>query len=134
MQAPGTGGAAANGALALRLRGKWTRLAQGHAPFAASCSCGAAMPAVSVADFEQLILEHVTNKFRAELDAEPALAGAVRHAAGSGLPELLTLLATQGAASDLAGKLLHELASSIDSFDDLHGAGSSFFIDGSNDS
>lgn len=124
MTPAGTPSSAAPGALALRLLGKWTSLLQGHAPLAMSCSCGSALPAVSVSDFEQMIVEHALDKYRGRIDAEPALARAIGEAAQEGeLASLLKLLARQREPAALVGDLLKELAGSIDSLDELHAGG-----------
>ena len=114
---------AAPGALALRLLGKWTGLTQGHMPLAMSCSCGSALPAVAPSDFEQMIVEHVLAKYRARIDAEPALAQAIGQAPKGALAPLLKLLARQREPAALVADLLNELAASIDSFDELHAGG-----------
>jgi hypothetical protein len=91
---------------AIELIGRWTRLAQGHLPLGAGCSCG--LPAVSVrfADLERDVLDYL----------------AARHTSARGaksIAELLRAIATSGDAAGAA--LLADLERSLESFESVHG-------------
>src|SRR5215212_4586451 len=47
---------------AIRLLGKWTRIAGGHVSLSAGCSCGLGFNAVRVQDFEQDIMEFLRGR------------------------------------------------------------------------
>ncbi len=90
---------------AIRLLGKWQRLAGGHVLLAAGCSCGVAATSVAVADYERDILDFLRGRH-------------ARAAAADGIAPLLGGLAREAAKADLA--LLADLETSLDSFESLH--------------
>ena len=91
---------------ALRLLGKWQRLAAGHVVLGSGCSCGTQLTSVRMQDFEQDILGFLQGRHRAGRDA-------------ASIAALLTTMARRKAGSeDLA--LLADLERSIDSFEELH--------------
>ena len=87
------------------LLGRWTRLAQGHLPFGAGCSCGAGFVSVRVADYERDILDYLRAKHpvAAQVDS---------------LGELLRTLALPSAPQQ--PELLTDLERSLASFERLH--------------
>jgi hypothetical protein len=87
---------------AVRLLGRWTRLAQGHVMFGAGCSCGAGF-----ANFEPQILDYLNAK----------------HGTGgfAGVSDLLRSIATRGNGSGQSLALLADLERSLESFEELHG-------------
>lgn len=90
---------------AIRLLGKWQRLAGGHVLLAAGCSCGVAATSVAIGDYERDILDFLRGRH-------------ARAAAADGIAPLLSLLAREGARADLA--MLADLETSLDSFESLH--------------
>lgn len=92
---------------AVRLLGRWTRLAQGHVMFGAGCSCGVGIANLRLADFEPQILEYLNTKH--------GIAGF------AGVSELLRSIATKGNGSGQPLALLADLERSLDSFEELHG-------------
>ena len=98
--------------LAVRLLGRWTRLARQHVVLGAGCACGVGFGAVQLGDFEQQLLDYLRSKH-----------GSL--AAGS-IADLLRDIAKTG--GNPARPLLEDLERSFDSFDELHrvtpGAGS----------
>jgi hypothetical protein len=96
--------------LAVRLLGRWTRLARQHVVLGAGCACG--VGAVQLGDFEQQLLDYLRSKH-----------GSL---AADSIAELLRGVAKTGGSQ--ARPLLEDLARSFDSFDELHrvtpGAGS----------
>jgi hypothetical protein len=87
---------------AATLLGRWTRLAQGHLPLGAGCSCGAAA-SVPVANFEQDLLDYLGQRFPAASQA-----ASVRD------------LLSGAARSPLPPELLEGLERSIESFENVH--------------
>jgi hypothetical protein len=90
---------------AASLLGRWTRLAQGHVPLGAGCSCGAGAASLRVTDYERDLLEYFAREHP-------------QARAASSIAELLRALARgpqTGADSLLAG-----LERSLDSFEELH--------------
>lgn len=88
---------------AVRLLGKWRRVATGHVAFGTGCACGAATIGVQVQDYEQDILGFLRG----------------RHGtAASSIAELLTGVARTATKADLA--MLADLERSLDSFETLH--------------
>ena len=92
---------------ALRLLGKWTRIAQGHVALASGCSCGVGMSNLRVLDFEEQILEFLQGRH-----------GANAQAASVG--DLLRALAQPGSAGKAALAVLADLERTIDSFEQQH--------------
>jgi hypothetical protein len=92
---------------AVRLLGRWTRLAQGHVMFGAGCSCGAGFANLRLADFEPQILDYLNTK----------------HGTGgfAGVSDLLRSIATRGNGSGQSLALLADLERSLESFEELHG-------------
>ena len=86
---------------ALELLGRWTRLAQGHLPLGAGCSCGAPAVSIRAADLERDVLDY--------------LAG--RHGAARGASSIAELLRKQPEAS-----LLDDLERSLASLEEFHRA------------
>jgi hypothetical protein len=114
---------------AMRLLGKWLRLAQGHVSFGTHCSCGMAASNgnIQVQDFETEILaylfgrhtdpvnERVLGTLREHAGYVPGKAGSITEllrAISAGTPEL---------AAELRLALLQDLARSIESFEEFHG-------------
>lgn len=95
--------------LALRLLGRWTRIAQGHVALATGCSCGVGVSSLRVRDFEAQILEYLLGKHGAR-----AQAGSVA--------DLLRASATpaNGQGRETLA-LLADLERTIDSFEQQHG-------------
>jgi hypothetical protein len=93
---------------AVRLLGRWQRLAGGHIMFGAGCSCGAATASVRVQDFEQDILGFLRGRHR-------------RAAGAAAIAELLAGITRRSEPADLA--LLADLERSVDSFESLHRGG-----------
>jgi hypothetical protein len=97
---------------AVRLLGRWNRLAREHLVLGAGCACGVGFGALKLGDFEEQILDYLRS----------------RHGdlAGDSIAGLLSGIAKSG--SEKARPLLEDLARSLDSFDELHrvtpGAGS----------
>jgi hypothetical protein len=96
---------AKSGAKALQLLGRWTRLAQGHLPLGARCSCGAPIVNVRVADLERDVLDYLASRHAAARNA-------------SSVPELLRTIAVESQAE--ADELLSDLERSLASFQELH--------------
>ena len=92
---------------ALRLLGKWTRIAQGHVALASGCSCGVGVSNLRVLDFEEQILEFLQGRH-----------GANAQAASVG--DLLRALAQPGSAGKAALAVLADLERTIDSFEQQH--------------
>lgn len=84
---------------AVQLLGRWSRVAQGHLPFGAGCSCGAPAVNIRVADLERDLLEY--------------LAG--RHAAARGASTIAELLRKPPDVS-----LLDDIERSLASFENVH--------------
>jgi hypothetical protein len=97
---------------AIRLLGRWQRLAGGHVVFGAGCSCGAVGTSVRVQDFEQDILGFLQGRH-----GEPARAPTIL--------ELLTRLGRGKHDPEKMRALLEDLERSIDSFDEMHRGGRS---------
>jgi hypothetical protein len=99
--------------LAVRLLGRWTRLAREHVVLGAGCACGVAFGALKLGDFEEQLLDYLRS----------------RHGGlpGGSIAGLLQGIAKSGGGE--ARTLLEDLERSLDSFDELHrvtpGAGSS---------
>lgn len=95
--------------LALRLLGRWTRIAQGHVALATGCSCGVGVSTLRVRDFEAQILEYLLGKHGDRAQA-------------ASVADLLRALAAPG---DGQGReklaLLADLERTIDSFEQQHG-------------
>jgi len=91
---------------ALRLLGKWTRIAQGHVALAAGCSCGVGVSNLRVLDFEEQILEYLQGRHGASAQA-------------ASVDELLRALARPGTAGKAAA-VLADLERTIDSFEQQH--------------
>jgi hypothetical protein len=91
---------------AVRLLGRWTRLAQGHAMFGAGCSCGVGVANLRLADFEPQILDYLKT----------------RHGVGgfAAVTDLLRSIVIQGGGPGEPLALLADLERSLDSFDELH--------------
>lgn len=100
----------------MQLLGRWARLARGHVPFSAACSCGIGLGGVRIADFEQQILDYLRGKFGAACVA-PRL---------TRLEDLLRELAVpeDGLPEGVSAQLLSEINRVIDSFEEAHRAGS----------
>lgn len=90
---------------ALRLLGRWQKLAAGHVLLAAGCSCGVAATSVAIRDYERDILDFLRGRH----------AGA---AAAEGIAALLSAVARRGGKADLG--LLADLERSLGSFESLH--------------
>jgi hypothetical protein len=90
---------------AIRLLGKWQRLAGGHVLLAGGCSCGVAASSVAVGDYERDIVDFLRGRH-------------ARAAAADGIAPLLSLLAREGGRRDLG--LLADLETSLASFESLH--------------
>ncbi|NYE24828.1 hypothetical protein [Pigmentiphaga litoralis] len=107
---------------AIAAAGRWTRLVQGHIPLAGlSCMCSAGFEGISVADFEQDVLDYLFAKH----GADPALAVLFAQAGCSaeGGGSVLTLLQTIAQARQHApgaSRLLTDLDSSLRSFEESH--------------
>jgi hypothetical protein len=86
---------------AIELLGRWTRLAQGHMPLGAGCSCGAPALTVRMTDLERDILYYIGIRYPT--------------ARTSSIAELLRGMAT---APD--EHLLGDLERSLESFEDMH--------------
>jgi hypothetical protein len=95
---------------ATRLLGRWTKLAQGHVMFGSNCSCGVGFANLRLQDFEPQILDYLRTKHD--------LSGLTT------ITDLLRAIATQneGAGEGAQLALLADLARSLESFDELHGA------------
>lgn len=94
---------------ALRLLGKWMRIAQGHVPFGMGCSCGGGFGSLRVQDFDENILDYLRGK-HATLVGE---AGSVEN--------LLHSFVRKNENSEAKILLLlADLETSIDSFDQQH--------------
>jgi hypothetical protein len=90
---------------ATSLLGRWTRLAQGHVPLGAGCSCGAGTVSLRVTDYERDLLDYLGREHPAARDAA-SIAELLRSLARKPLPQ--------------ADKLLTHLERSLDSFDEAH--------------
>ena len=92
---------------AIRLLGRWQRIASGHVAFGAGCSCGGASTSVRVQDYEQDILGFLKG----------------RHGSGAQAATIAELLAAigrrRGAQAETLA-LLADLERSIDSFEEMH--------------
>jgi hypothetical protein len=88
----------------IELLGRWTRLAQGHLPLGAGCSCGVPAASIRVTDLELDILDYLAS----------------RHTSVRGIgsiAELLRAIASHGVA---APAILNDLERSLESFEGLH--------------
>ena len=92
---------------ALRLLGRWTKLAQGHVLLGSGCSCGVGPGSMPVADFEQDIVGFLRTR-HAGIPGE------------SGLTELLRGIASGRHGTESAGAVLNDLEQSLDSFEQVH--------------
>jgi hypothetical protein len=90
---------------ALRLLGKWNRIARGHVALSAGCSCGVGISNLRVQDFEQDILDFLRGRHG-------------EACSGESIAELLTGIARSGEGGALA--LLGDLERSLDSFEEQH--------------
>ncbi len=107
---------------ALQLLGRWARLAQGHVILGTSCSCGAGVGSVPVADLEQDILNYLRSRHAGsspELDA--LFVGEAGSRSGpTKLVELLRAIASADAGLESFGAVLRDLEQSIESFERTH--------------
>ena len=87
---------------AVELLGRWTRLAQGHVPLGAGCSCGAPALTVRMADLERDVLDYV----------------GIRYPAARSTSSIAALLRDMAAAPD--ENLLADLERSLESFENMH--------------
>ena len=90
---------------AIELLGRWTRLARGHLPLGAGCSCGVPAASIRVTDLEHDVLDYLAS----------------RHESARGIAsiaELLRAIAAAGGAA--AATLLDDLERSLESFESLH--------------
>ena len=62
---------------AVELLGRWTRLARGHLPLGAGCSCGSPTVTIRVADLERDVLDYLGSRHAAARNA-PSIAGLLR--------------------------------------------------------
>jgi len=91
---------------ALQLLGRWTRLAQGHLPLGAGCSCGTPAVSVRLTDLERDVLDYL----------------AARHASAQGAGSIARLMHAIGSSDGAAGwALLADLERSLESFESVHG-------------
>lgn len=88
---------------AIDLLGRWTRLAQGHVPFGAGCSCGANLT-IRIADLERDLLDYLGH----------------RHALAKRSATLAELLKSIAGGVENADELLQDLERSLSSFEELH--------------
>jgi hypothetical protein len=91
---------------AMRLLGKWTKLAQGHVMFGAGCSCGVGFGNLQLKDFEPQILDYLRTKHGVSGFAH--------------IPDLLRTIAKEEEKGDGRLALLADLSRSLDSFEELH--------------
>jgi hypothetical protein len=125
--------------LALQLLGRWTRIAQGHIPIGAACSCGAGGSAeplsLSAAALEPDLMGYLLGRFgtaggvqglfepldssgqRGDADVAPSDTSSAR---SCGLAELLTRVARSRAAGASIRALLAQIDSSLESFERAH--------------
>jgi hypothetical protein len=90
---------------AMDLLGRWTRLAQGHLPLGAGCSCGIPAASIRVTDLERDVLDYLAS----------------RHASAQGagsIAELLRAIASSGGTA--AWAVLADLDRSLESFESVH--------------
>jgi hypothetical protein len=87
---------------AVELLGRWTRLAQGHVPLGAGCSCGAPALTVRMADLERDVLYYI----------------GIRYPAARSTSSIADLLRGMAAAPD--ENVLADLERSLESFEEMH--------------
>lgn len=136
----GPPGAVSAQVLALQLLGRWTRIAQGHIPIGAACSCGSggsgAPMSLSAASLEPDLMAWLSARFesRSTLRSLFALAAGDRSGAAlpasagtqgaptvtCGLAELLTRVARSRRSGDDIGALLARIDASLESFERAH--------------
>jgi hypothetical protein len=116
---------------AMQLLGKWTRVAQGHIAYGASCNCCTAdFGNLQAKDMEQHILDYIDSKYRAagstavcDLLAQHA---GYRHAESGSIAELLRAIATASGKSvrnEDQLSMLADIGRSIDSLDEAMNSG-----------
>jgi hypothetical protein len=108
---------------AVKLAGRWARVAQGHVGLSGlPCSCGLGFVAIGVAEFEQHLLDYLHDKHGADAGIA-ALFQAAGYAEGrsGSVSELLRRLAVLPPPAAQAADLLADLERSIDSFETAHG-------------
>ena len=93
---------------AIRLLGKWQKLASGHVVLAYGCSCGTDVGALPVKGFERDILDYLYARYGDKSFGTIA--------------EMLSSMAKQGdeGSADQPMALLRDLERSIESFSELH--------------
>jgi len=108
---------------AVKLAGKWARVAQGHVGLSGlPCSCGLGFVGIGVAEFEQHLLDYLHDKHGsdARIAALFQAAGYAEGRSGS-VGELLRRLAVLSLPAGQVGALLADLERSMDSFETAHG-------------
>lgn len=74
---------------ALQLLGRWQRVRNGHLVFSSGCACSFG-GSIDLAEFDQLILDYLRNKFRQDTTVGAFIAQ--RASAAPGQPERLSVL------------------------------------------
>jgi hypothetical protein len=111
--------ARSNSGVASEIRGTFNDLRRRPLTLAAGCGCAAAFSAISTRDFEELLVFHVSERWRAiGLDGEGALPSVSDPSQINGLDELLDWVLTLESAGKPAEcrALLEEIRRSITSF------------------
>ena len=109
--------------LAMQLLGRWQRASAGHLSLTTSCACGYGA-AINVADFDDLILDFLRNRFA----ADTALSCFIHSASTtptSGAPSLRALLRavatkSQALPAEACTALLSAIDSSVTSIEEQH--------------
>ena len=106
----------------MQLLGRWQRASAGHLSLTTSCACGYGA-AINLADFDDLILDFLHNRFA----ADAALSSFIHSAStpNSGAPSLRALLravATKSSAIpvEACSALLTAIDSSVTSIEEQH--------------
>jgi hypothetical protein len=116
--------AASTAIQAVRLLGRWTRIAQGHLVFGSGCSCGPGFGTLRMQDFEQHILDFLHSRHGTEVAVAALLrqrAGFVAGEAGS-FADLLRAIAARRAEvpAKMQSALLADIERIIESFEEQH--------------
>ena len=109
--------------LAMQLLGRWQRASAGHLSLTTSCACGYGA-AINLADFDDLILDFLRNRFA----ADTALSNFIQSASTTpnrGAPSLRALLRTVATKSptipvEACTALLSAIDSSVTSIEEQH--------------